>query len=629
MGAENVANKNLQNEEKNDLSSSQNIPIEPSNPTMQDDNAQNDKPNLNLNNKNSNLQNNGNNQFQSNPPNSQIMSNQQSIPSQNQIIPPPYIPPNFSQGYHIQRQSQYTQSFPSQYTQNTDLSLYIKNPQNQFYGTNQDSYYTSTMSAQYFPSQNNNQQIPYNSQFPSYQYQPQSQFIQSGSIYEQPKNGQSEFIQSGSIYETPKEGSLEYQSNQFQNLQNMEPKESYKDPFDIKESEEVKLPSQDEAQTSHNNQLDVQNTQNIKENKNDNNGIQNENIGNNENGLLGSTVLETQLLGNEQKQNQDQNEINSPIMSQFGTLKISKTRYLTDEEVNNINNNENNNNENKNNDIKVLPPKDLGIVTNQVKYLSPDQLKDINNYYDTKSGEIIQSKNNFTEDQWKQYYPSSQLGETVYNTTYIENNINSINNNIVNVDAKNNISNIFGDNNVASTINIGDKNNNVTNTDIFGGNNVASTINIGDINNKVNNTDIFGGDNVASTINIGDANQKSASNLDKTNNIVNSNQPNGNNLDEGNNNINNNLIGTNILGNNEFVKMSKTQYVKEDSDINNDENKNNSKNNESKGEVPFEQDTEQKENLPIQKPKVIIIDDEEDIQICPNMVSSFLKKLFG
>ena len=622
MGAENVANKNLQNEEKNDLSSSQNIPIEPSNPTMQDDNAQNDQPNLNLNNNNSNLQNNGNNQFQSNPPNSQIMSNQQSIPSQNQIIPPPYIPPNFSQGYHIQRQSQYTQSFPSQYTQNTDLSLYIKNPQNQFYGTNQDSYYTSTMSAQYFPSQNNNQQIPYNSQFPSYQYQPQSQFIQSGSIYEQPKdgqsefiqsgsiyeqpkNGQSEFIQSGSIYEEPKEGSLEYQSNQFQNLQNMEPKESYKDPFDIKESEEVKLPSQGEAQTSHNNQLDVQNTQNIKENKNDNNGIQNENIGNNGNGLLGSTVLETQLLGNEQKQNQDQNEINSPIMSQFGTLKISKTRYLTDEEVNNINNNENNNNENKNNDIKVLPPKDLGIVTNQVKYLSPDQLKDINNYYDTKSGEIIQSKNNFTEDQWKQYYPSSQLGETVYNTTYIENNVNSINNNIVNVDAKNNISNIFGGDNVASTINIGDKNNNV------------------------NNTDIFGGDNVASTINIGDANQKSASNLDKTNNIVNSNQPNGNNLDEGNNNINNNLIGTNILGNNEFVKMSKTQYVKEDSDINNDENKNNLKNNESKGEVPFEQDTEQKENLPIQKPKVIIIEDEEDIQICPNMVSSFLKKLFG
>ena len=278
MGAENEANKNLQNEEKNDLSSSQNIPIEPSNPTMQDDNAQNDQTNLNLNNNNSNLQNNGNNQFQSNPPNSQIMSNQQSIPSQNQIIPPPYIPPNFSQGYHIQRQSQYTQSFPSQYTQNTDLSLYIKNPQNQFYGTNQDSYYTSTMSAQYFPSQNNNQQIPYNSQFPSYQYQPQSQFIQSGSIYEQPKNGQSEFIQSGSIYEQPKngqsefiqsgsiyeepkEGSVEYQSNQFQNLQNMEPKESYKDPFDIKESEEVKLPSQGEAQTSHNNQLDVQNTQ--------------------------------------------------------------------------------------------------------------------------------------------------------------------------------------------------------------------------------------------------------------------------------------------------------------------------------------------------------------------------------
>ena len=317
MGAENDANKSQQNEEKKDLSSPQNIPIEPSNPTTQDNNAQNDQPNLNINSNNSNQQNNENNQFKSNQPNSQMMSNQQSIPSQNPIIPPPYIPPTFSQDFHIQQQSQYTQNFPSQYTQNTDLSLYIKNPQEQYYVPNQDSYYTSTMSAQYFPSQINSQQIPYNSQFPSYQYQPQSQFIQSGSIYEQPKNGQSEFIQSGSIYETPKECSVEYQSNQFQNLPNMETKESYKDPFDIKESEEVKIQPKGEVQASQ----DVQNTQNIKENKN-------ENIGNNENGLLGSTVLETQFVGNEQKQNQNQNENNSAIMSQFDTLKISKTRYL-------------------------------------------------------------------------------------------------------------------------------------------------------------------------------------------------------------------------------------------------------------------------------------------------------------
>ena len=135
---------------------------------------------------------------------------------------------------------------------------------------------------------------------------------------------------------------------------------------------------------------------------------------------------------------------------------------------------------------------------------------------------------------------------------------------------------------------------------------------------------------MASTINIGDPNnQNFASNVDKTNNVVNSNQPNGNNLEEGNNNVNNNLIGSNILGNNEFIKMSKTQYVREDSNLNNDENKNNSINNESNKELPFEQDTEQKEEMPIQNAKVIIIEDEEDIQICPDMVSSFFKKLFG
>ena len=61
----------------------------------------------------------------------------------------------------------------------------------QFYGTNQESHYTSPMSAQYFPSQNNSQQIPYNSQYPYNQYQPQSQFIQSCSKYDQPNNGQS------------------------------------------------------------------------------------------------------------------------------------------------------------------------------------------------------------------------------------------------------------------------------------------------------------------------------------------------------------------------------------------------------------------------------------------------------
>ena len=196
-------------------------------------------------------------------------------------------------------------------------------------------------------------------------------------------------------------------------------------------------------------------------------------------------------------------------MSQFDTPKISKARYLSDEEVNNINinNNERNDNENKNNDIKFLPPKDLGTVTNQGKYLSTDQLKDINNYCDTKSGEIIQSKKNHTEEQWKLYFPSGQLGETLYNTNYIENNVNSINNNISNVgNAKNDISNIFGDNNVVSTINIDNANNNYINIDILGNNNLASTIN--------------------------------------------------------------NLIGSNILGNNEFIKMSKTQYAREDSNIN-------------------------------------------------------------
>ena len=55
MSAENEGNKIPQNEEKKELSSSQNIPIQPSNPKTQDDNTQNDQPNLNLNNNNLNL----------------------------------------------------------------------------------------------------------------------------------------------------------------------------------------------------------------------------------------------------------------------------------------------------------------------------------------------------------------------------------------------------------------------------------------------------------------------------------------------------------------------------------------------------------------------------------------------
>lgn len=77
-------------------------------------------------------------------------------------------------------------------------------------------------------------------------------------------------------------------------------------------------------------------------------------------------------------------------------------------------------------------------------------------------------------------------------------------------------------------------------------------------------------------------------------------------------NDNNKLVNPSILDN-EFVKLSKTMYVKEDD---NSENKN-------------EKNIKNKRILNEHYVKILKIEDEEDGHCCPDFVSKFLKKIFG
>jgi hypothetical protein len=102
--------------------------------------------------------------------------------------------------------------------------------------------------------------------------------------------------------------------------------------------------------------------------------------------------------------------------------------------------------------------------------------------------------------------------------------------------------------------------------------------------------------------------------VNQTENIYSSNYVN-NPLEAGNNegNEENKMVTSNILGSNEFIKLSKTQYVKDD---NNNENVNN---NEIISEPKLKKHTV----------KILKIEDVEDPQMCPDFVSNILKKLFG
>ena len=75
-----------------------------------------------------------------------------------------------------------------------------------------------------------------------------------------------------------------------------------------------------------------------------------------------------------------------------------------------------------------------------------------------------------------------------------------------------------------------------------------------------------------------------------------------------------NIIDSNFLGKDEIIKISKTQNIKEEI---------NKINNEGDIQEPTQ---ERKKDIPV---KVIKIEDEENIHLCPDFISKFLKKLFG
>ena len=84
--------------------------------------------------------------------------------------------------------------------------------------------------------------------------------------------------------------------------------------------------------------------------------------------------------------------------------------------------------------------------------------------------------------------------------------------------------------------------------------------------------------------------------------------------------IEGNNVQTNILGNNEFIKMSKTQYVQDDNYENINLN-----NNEIMQDPLKTKETYGKPNIV----KVLKIEDEEQISICPDFISKLLRKIFG
>lgn len=79
------------------------------------------------------------------------------------------------------------------------------------------------------------------------------------------------------------------------------------------------------------------------------------------------------------------------------------------------------------------------------------------------------------------------------------------------------------------------------------------------------------------------------------------------------NNEEKNIITSNILGNDELIKVSEMKYVQNDTNLNNQED----------NQVPIQ---EKKYN---NNTKVLKIEDEENVHFCPDYISNFLKKIFG
>lgn len=79
------------------------------------------------------------------------------------------------------------------------------------------------------------------------------------------------------------------------------------------------------------------------------------------------------------------------------------------------------------------------------------------------------------------------------------------------------------------------------------------------------------------------------------------------------NNEENNNITSNMLGNDESIKVSEMKYVQNDTNLNS----------QGDNQVPIQ---EKKYN---NNAKVLKIEDEENVHFCPDYISNFLKKIFG
>lgn len=147
------------------------------------------------------------------------------------------------------------------------------------------------------------------------------------------------------------------------------------------------------------------------------------------------------------------------------------------------------------------------------------------------------------------------------------------------------------------------KSNNKSNENVE---NVENKTNVNKEENKISN--IYPSDQLGQNENVFSTNY-----IDNNNNNIQST-----NIEPGG--VDGSNMHINILGNNEFVKLSKTQYVQDD----NNENVNLNNN-----EVI--QDTLKPKEIYIKTNtvKVLKIEDEETISICPDFITKFFRKIFG
>ena len=310
-------------------------------------------------------------------------TNSYAMPTQTSVLPTEYLPPTY---LPINQEFKNNQYDTSSYLQNNNLDIYNNIATPQIYDSKQIQY-AEILPIRYMPTQTQivNEQNTYSqTQYSLYQPQTQSfsgaqnQFIQTGSTYEQPIYQPSQFIQTNTTSEQPKYetniSNAGYQTTDFvtsQNFgttQNNVPNASTTAQLNNNQNTEIK---QSQNQVSQNNQfglslsgnskeeflkeynkLEIQKTQILKDGENPineeskkNNNLENESK---DNKIESNNATQEQNILNQDEE--FQKEVNA-TKSQFDALKVTKTRYLSEEEISKImKGNESNNNTNNAND---------------------------------------------------------------------------------------------------------------------------------------------------------------------------------------------------------------------------------------------------------------------------------------